>query len=92
MSEWKIVRTVQLQDHHWPSKTRHSINGAPVPPFTQLEIATNGQDTGYYLLHICADGRGTDTWHESLEDAFSQAEFEFGVKHHEWQSPDVVGS
>jgi hypothetical protein len=87
MSAWKVVRTVQLQAHHWPSKTRHTINGAPAQPFTRLEIATTGQDDGCYLLHICADGSGTDTWHASLDDAFDQAGFEFGVKRLEWQSP-----
>ena len=35
--------------------------------------------TGFYLLHIRSDSRGTDTLHETLEDVFDQAEFEFGV-------------
>ena len=39
------------------------------PEFARLEIARFGQDSGYYLLHICADGSGTDTWHQTLEDA-----------------------
>ncbi len=29
----------------------------------------------------------SDTWHETLEDAMDQADFEFGVKPEEW---DVV--
>jgi hypothetical protein len=37
-----------------------------------------------YLMHICEDGSGTDTWHESLEDALLQAEWEFGVRLEEW--------
>jgi hypothetical protein len=28
--------------------------------------------------------RGTDTFHESLNDAIDQAEFEFGVKRKDW--------
>jgi hypothetical protein len=35
-------------------------------------------------MHICENGQGTDTWHMSLDDAFHQAEFEFGVKAEEW--------
>lgn len=26
----------------------------------------------------------SDTWHQSLDDAFAQAEFEFGISHAEW--------
>jgi hypothetical protein len=81
---WKVVGSVKLQDHHRPSRTRHTINGVSAPPFTRLEITTYGQDAGFYLLHICSDGQGTDSWHETLEAAFDQAEFELGVKRHEW--------
>jgi hypothetical protein len=84
-SEWKVIGTVQLQPHHHPSRTRHTINGASFPPFIGLEIATSGSDAGFYLLHICAEGPGADTWHETLDDAFYQAEFEFGVQESEWQ-------
>lgn len=35
-------------------------------------------------MHFCADGSGTDTWHETLEDAFHQAEWEFGVERSQW--------
>ena len=35
-------------------------------------------------MHICANGLGTDTWDEPLEDAIGQAEFEFGMRPDEW--------
>lgn len=82
--EWKVVGSVELQSQHWRSRTRHIINGVPCPPFARLEITTYGRESGFYSLHICSDGSGTDTWHESLDDAFDQAGFEFGVKRHEW--------
>jgi hypothetical protein len=81
--EWMIVGSVDLLAHHWPSKTGHTINGVQCEPFTRLEIATFGQ-MGFYLLHVCADGRGTDTFHETLADALDQAKFEFGVERAEW--------
>jgi hypothetical protein len=49
-----------------------------------LEIATYGSDSGFFLFHLCADGSGTDTWHQTLDDAFHQAEFEFKVSRDEW--------
>jgi hypothetical protein len=83
----KVVGTVELQTQHWPSRTRHTINGVPCAPFTRLEIATYAEQVGFYLLHICSDGQGTDAWHETLDDALDQAEFEFGVKRREWDMP-----
>jgi hypothetical protein len=83
--EWKVVGSVELRSQHWPSRTHHTINGVPCPTFTSLEITTYGEGTGFYLLHICSDGQGTDTWHETLDDVFEQAEFEFGVKRYEWK-------
>jgi hypothetical protein len=80
---WKVVGSVELQRQHRPSRTRHTINGVPCPRFTRLEITKYAEEAGFYLL-LCSDGQGTDTWHETLDDAFDQAEFEFGVKRREW--------
>ena len=33
-------------------------------------------------------GHGTDTWHLTLDDAFHQAEWEFGVTPEEWKKTD----
>ncbi|HET9180488.1 MAG TPA: hypothetical protein VFP59_00015 [Candidatus Angelobacter sp.] len=84
------VKRVELAPHHLnPGRTEHSISDRhglrPFPPFTSLEIAHYECSPGYYLFHICADGQAADTWHESLDDALYQAEWEFGVKVEEWQ-------
>jgi hypothetical protein len=73
--------------------TRHSVGqivagelvpGSPMPPFAALAIVTYADDAGYYLLYLDDDwNEVTDTWHETLEHAISQAEFEYagvGVK------------
>jgi len=84
-AEWKKIATLKLQPHHSPSRARHSINSEVIASFVALEICTCGPDEGYYLLHINADGRGTDTWHKTLDDAFDQAAFEFDAIRNEWQ-------
>jgi hypothetical protein len=56
--------------------------------FVRLEIVSYGSDTGFYLLHLCADGTGTDTWHQTIDDAFEQAELEFHVSHEDWLPSD----
>ncbi len=87
MSAFIALKRVVLTDHHLrPGRTRHTMNGTDFPPFVSLEIAQFPNDSGFYLLHICATGEVADTWHETLEDAMHQAEFEFGVQEDEWVS------
>jgi hypothetical protein len=83
-SNWTILATAELQEHHSLSRTVHTTNGVPFPPFTKLEIGKYSGDKGFYLLHLCSDGQVADTWHESLDDAFHQAEYEFGIHKSEW--------
>jgi hypothetical protein len=78
-----------LCDHHLRSgRTKHTLVDAkgarPFPPFTSLAITQFPGDNGFYLMHICADGSGTDTWHENIDEAIHQAEWEFGVQPSEW--------
>lgn len=93
MDEMRAIRKVTLGEHHLrPGRTRHYIGFAEgkreFPPFTSLVITRHPGDSGYYLMHLCEDGQGTDTWHVSLEDAFHQAEYEFGVRPDEWTEVD----
>jgi len=89
-SKWKMLMRVKLQPHHMPTgNTKHWL-GSPdglrkeFPSFVRLEIAQWKEDSGFYLLYYPETGHGTDTWHQSLEDAMHQAEFEFKVKPDEW--------
>jgi hypothetical protein len=74
--------------HHRPGRTKHRLVGPDgprdFPPFIALTIAQFQGDNGFYLLYTPESGMGTDTWHQSLEDAFHQAEHEFGVIRIEW--------
>ena len=83
------IKKVMLTDRHLnPGRTKHTlIDGAgarPFPPFTSLAITQYGDGPGYYLIHVCEDHTGTDTFHETLEDAIDQAEWEFEVRPEEW--------
>lgn len=86
------IQRVRLSSHHHASRTKHTkhdaTGAAPFPRFIALEIATYPGEQGFYLFHICADGQGTDTWHESLDAAIDQAGWEFGVKREEWTRAD----
>ena len=89
MSEMIALKRVALKEGHMPpGRTKHTFidnKGArEFPPFTSLVIAQSPGDAGYYLMHLCEGGKGTDTWHRNLEDAFHQAEWEFGVCPEQW--------
>jgi len=88
----RTIKKVRLGSHHHASLTKHTIRDGndqrSFPPFVALEIASYPEKQSCYLFHICADGQGTDTWHESVEEALEQAEWEFGVKPEEWTTPD----
>lgn len=66
------------------ARVLHSVNGRTFPPFEDLQIVTYPGDNGIYLLRLCSDGQVADTWHESFDDAFHQAEFEFGISNGRW--------
>jgi hypothetical protein len=90
MSEMTAIRKVALTEHHLrPGRTKHTLSDSQgrreFPPFTSLVIAKYPEDPGFYLMHVCENGQGTDTWHETLDDALHQAEFEFEVKPEEWK-------
>jgi hypothetical protein len=78
--------------HHHASRTKHEIwdgdGHRPFPPFVVLEIAAHPGEETCFLFHLCADGQVADTWHQSIQEALDQAEFEFGVKCEEWVGPE----
>lgn len=90
MDQFKWLKRADIKpENRSLGVTKHTlIDGSgphSFPEFVRLEIASYGPDQGFYLMHVCADGTGTDTWHETLDDAFHQAEVEFMVSRSEWE-------
>jgi hypothetical protein len=59
----------------------------PLPDPQAVEVVE--QDGAIYLLRL--DDRGeclADTWHETVEAAKAQANFEFGIEDSEWKDVD----
>jgi len=54
-----------------------------------LEIAALPGEQSCYLFHICGDGTGIDTWHQTVSEAMEQAEWEFGVRPDEWIDAEI---
>ena len=77
-------------DHGLTGRTKHSVAGKPIPSVAMLRIEQLDDDAGFYLFYFGKDGTElTDTYHESVTKAMSQAEWEFGVQPSEWKTaPD----
>ena len=97
MSDYLIHRRITLKSHHAPTgKTRHFLSslgddglvrGPELPAPHSLMIAQLPPDEGYYLLYLDANSDEiTDTYHESLEKALSQAKWEFNVEVEDWEA------
>lgn len=67
--------------------TTHYIVSGPITNISKLQITECDGETGsiFYLLYLDEnDHELTDTFHESLESAFEQAEFEFQIQRKSW--------
>jgi len=94
MSAFQSLFRVELAAAHHlpPGRAKHRLKDASgvhdFPPFRALEICSSSSDRGFYLIYEPESGLRTDTWHETLDDAFGQAEWEFGVSRDEWAKTD----
>lgn len=89
------IRRVALgANHRQPARVGATIhNGGttrPAPSFIALQIARYPGEESCYLFHFAKDGAGTDTFHESLEEALDHAEHLYGVTKAEWAAVNVV--
>lgn len=86
MKNHTVLREVTLgAGHRATGGTRHYRGGAELPPPAALRIIKFVGDSGYYLLYLDKEGfEMTDTYHDSVEEAMAQADWEFQVKPHDW--------
>lgn len=83
----KVLEYVVLSEHHEPTgNTRHEITGEQINQFYGLAICKYKEDPGYYLFY-CDESwiERTDTYHDSLEEAKEQAEFELVGTITDWE-------
>lgn len=57
-----------------------------LPSPRELQIVKYPEDEGFYLFYFGENGDLlTDTYHENVESAFEQANWEFQVNPNEWE-------
>ena len=85
--EYVVLRRVQISGKFRPTgKTKHHVYGVEMPTPSSLKIVKYPNDPGFYLFYCNDKGEEmTDTWHETLQKAFEQANWEFGVVEGDWE-------
>ena len=88
MNDSRVVCSYRLTcTNNETGKTRHFFGNdlAAIP--SELRIVSFANDDGVYLLYFDGEGNEiTDTYHENVEMAKSQAKWEFNVRESDWQS------
>jgi len=75
----KVLKFAMVSPEVEPTgATRHTVGGVEFGPAAALAIARYPNEEGTYLFYLDDSGQVvTDTWHASLDDALSQAAFEY---------------
>ena len=86
MNDYTFHFEIRLDERHQPTgRTIHRKGSEVLPAPSTLRIASLPGAPGVYLLHFDpAEREITDTFHDSVEDAMTQAEWEFGILPSEW--------
>ena len=64
--------------HVFTRKCRQLVENEIIGPVSGLAICQYNSEDAFYLFGCNKDWQSiTDTWHQSIEDAISQAEFEY---------------
>lgn len=85
----RVVLCAILGPERLPTgKVCHFIRGAEAEPARELRIIQLDGDPGFYLIRFNVSGvEITDTYHDTVEMAMEQAEFEFGLMPGDWKLP-----
>jgi len=81
-----LARVRLTPSHRSTGNTRHFLPSGPMPLPVELQIAQYPGDSGFYLFYLDEHGEVmTDTYHDTLERALGQGEWEFSVAADEWE-------
>jgi hypothetical protein len=82
----RVWRATGNTTHLVGSVTKDRLEVDKIPDPKAIELVQ--RDGACYLLRLDSAGICiSDTWHETIEAAKAQAEFEFGIGESEWMEP-----
>lgn len=83
---YTVIQYVYLTNEHSSTfRTVHKIGDKVIDKPYKLQIVKYKNCNGFYLIHLnINEEEMTDTYHDTLEDAMEQADWEFGINKKEW--------
>lgn len=86
MQNYIVLKNANIKvDCHLPRKTSHIVFGKEAIIPSKLQIVKYLDTEGFYLIYLSSDDKEiTDTFHDSINGAMEQAEWEYGVKKNDW--------
>ena len=86
----KVLLYATIDGRHRPTGgCRHFVGGGLMGPAAGLAICRHEGETAVYLFGCDEDwDTVTDSWHETLEEAKAQAEFEYEGVSATWRTPE----
>jgi hypothetical protein len=90
MTDFQVNARARLGPNHKPTgRTRHYTNGVLNATPLHLAIGRYPDVPGYYLLYLDQHGEElNDTYHDTIEAAMRQAQWEFSIKPCDWEVLD----
>ena len=84
-----VIGNTRIDARHRPTGgCLHTVRGVAMGPAAGLAICRDSEP-GFYLFGCDAEWNVvTDTWHETLDDALHQAEFEYEGVGDTWEWPE----
>ena len=82
----KVLYSTRIDARHtWTRACKHTIGGSTAGKMAELAICQYDNESNVYLFGCNSDWITlTDTWHETVEDAMKQAEFEYAGTKQTW--------
>jgi len=75
----KVILYASIERRRATGRTDHVHIGKSVNPTIGLAICKYENEDGYYLFGCDSNWKSVaDTWHETVEEAIEQAEWEYG--------------
>ena len=83
MPEWWIRRKIDIGNRDHSGWLPPTATDPLRTPSNDLEVWIEQTKDGFFLFYGSAEACN-DSWHQSLDEAFRQAEYQFGIRPDEW--------
>ena len=85
--DYKIIKELVLRPGAATGKTKHFIGKEELASPVKLQIAQYPNGRGFYLFYLNTnDEIMTDTYHDTIEGAMEQSEWEFNTAAEDWNN------